>query len=70
MTDLGVIFGICEQTFKAVAGLSREELLMVLGMTIDYHAATHNGNPADYIETLATVSKQVNDTMGRMEVEK
>lgn len=51
--------------YNDMQALSKEQLLMLIGMMIDYHSSAHDGDPAEYISTLSEVSKLVNETEGK-----
>lgn len=55
----------CSIFDTAAKELNHNELLVVLGMTIDYWTSRNNENPESLIKELAIVSAQVNETEGK-----
>lgn len=65
MEQLMKVTELWNKLYPVVMTLSKEELLMLIGMAIDYNSSKNGGDPAEYIEILAKVSKEVNEQMGR-----
>ena len=62
------LFERCRTLDSIFKDASRDELLICLGMTIDYWAARNNDDPAEIIHDLSEVSNLVNTSAGRVAV--
>lgn len=59
------VMKLWEKAYPIVMDLERDELLILCGMAIDYNSSKNGENPAEYIDQLAIISKQVNEQEGR-----